>query len=364
MVSTMRRIRTATRNAQGQTRAATCCLLVLMLIPPGMSGFYELASTTVGTEAATLSQSARPLEQVVGRLAEASGGVVGVSAIHIETGRRVSLNGRVRFPLASSYKFLIALQLLRRVDRGEVRLSDTVTITPRDFRLSYSPLAQFANNTPVTLSVGRLLELMVGESDNTASDVLLRLAGGPAAVTERMRELGIKEVDVSRSEAQLGAALNGVYELPPEDQWSPEMFERLFAQAEGADRKTVAEKFLADPRDTATPDALAELLVRVHRGEALTPAGTERLLQLMTATTTGPARLKGLLPVGTVVAHKTGTWGRAGTTNDVGIITLPDGAGHVAIAVLIKASTKEVPERERVIAEIARTVYDFFVLRQ
>jgi beta-lactamase class A len=52
-----------------------------------------------------------------------------------------------------------------------------------------------------------------------------------------------------------------------------------------------------------------------------------------------------------------------GTTNDVGIITLPEDAGHVAIAVFGKSSEKEIPERERAIAQIARMVYDFFLFQ-
>lgn len=76
---------------------------------------------------------------------------------------------------------------------------------------------------------------------------------------------------------------------------------------------------------------------------------------------TGEARLRGLLPQGTELAHKTGTIG--GTTNDVGIITLPDNAGHVAIAAFVKASEKEVSARERAIAEIARAVHDFFLFQ-
>ncbi|HVF55556.1 MAG TPA: class A beta-lactamase [Pyrinomonadaceae bacterium] len=315
------------------------------------------------TEAAAAGQSSQSLEAAIKRLSELSGGVVGVSAIHVESGRRVAFNGRMRFPMASSYKMPIALQLLRRVDRGEVRLDDTITVTPREFRSSYSPLADFAKGKPITLSVERLLELMLGDSDNTASDVILRVAGGPGAVTRRMRELGINDVDVSRSEGEIGAALSGVYELPPEREWSPELFQKISSQVKEADRPSIKERFLKDARDTATPDALAELLVRVHRGETLAPPSTERMLQIMAASPTGPARLKGLLPPGTVVAHKTGTWGYVGTTNDVGIVTLPGDAGHIAIAVLVKASTKDVPERERAIAEIARTIYDYFLLQ-
>jgi beta-lactamase class A len=74
---------------------------------------------------------------------------------------------------------------------------------------------------------------------------------------------------------------------------------------------------------------------------------------------TGEARLKGLLPPGTVVAHKTGSIG--GTTNDVGLITLPEDAGHLAIVIFVKSSTEAVSARERAIAEIGRTVYDFFL---
>ena len=357
----MRRIEAGRKRA----RAAQVALavLALMLLPPDVA--LLSARTYAGAaRAATSAQSESELEQIVKRFADASGGTVGVTAIHIESGRRFSFSGAQRFPMASSYKLLIGLQLLNKVDRGEARLGDMVTITPRDFHIGYSPLATFAGGSPISLTTGRLLEMMVADSDNTASDVLLKLAGGPKAVTARVRDLGFKEIDVSRSEAELGAALSGIYELPPESEWSPEMFTRLFAQAEANDPKAVKEKFLADRRDTATPDALAALLVEVFRGRALSASGTERLMKIMEGTTTGPNRLKGLLPAGTIVAHKTGTWGDVGTANDVGIITLPDGAGHVAIAVLVKASTKDVPERERAIAEIARTLYDFFLLRR
>ena len=70
-------------------------------------------------------------------------------------------------------------------------------------------------------------------------------------------------------------------------------------------------------------------------------------------------QIEGSVPAETVVAHKTGTIG--GTTNDVGIITLPAGAGHVAISVFVKSSSKPIPARERVIAEIARAAHDFFL---
>ncbi|HKQ51811.1 MAG TPA: class A beta-lactamase [Pyrinomonadaceae bacterium] len=306
------------------------------------------------------AQETKNLERAVARLARAAGGTLGVTAIHIETGRRVSFNGGERFPMASVYKFPIALRLLQRVERGEIHLEDTVKLGEFDFRIGYSPIAEMANNTPVTFTVGRLLELMLGESDNTASDALLRLAGGPAAVTARLRELGVTGIDVNRPEGQLIMDHRGVREYPPESQWTLAMFERLNQNITDAEREAAARRYAADPRDTSSPDAMAELLVKLHRREVLSSApNLERVLRIMTETTTGPARLKGLLPAGTVVTHKTGSMG--GTTNDVGLITLPDDAGHLAIAVFVKGSPKEQPDRERAIAEIARTIYDYFV---
>ena len=115
--------------------------------------------------------------------------------------------------------------------------------------------------------------------------------------------------------------------------------------------------FLKDPRDTSTPDAMAALLAKFQTGVALKPASTAMLREMMEQATTFPNRLKGLLPPGTVVAHKTGTWGSA-ATNDVGVITLPGGSKHIAIAVFANRSKKGQAEVERAIAEIARVVYE------
>lgn len=307
------------------------------------------------------SSAVAALEQAIARLAAGAGGVVGVSAIHVETGRRVSFNGGGRFPMASVYKFPIGLQILRQVDRGELRLSDALKIGEHDFRPGYSPITETASAKPATYTLQQLFELMVGESDNAASDRLLKLAGGGAAVMAALRGLGVEGIDVSRSEGQLISEHRGVRELPPESEWTMKMFDEATKRVTPAEREAGARRYAEDPRDTSTPDGMADLLVRIHKGGAdvLSPANLALLKKIMTETKTGPKRIKGLLPAGTVVTHKTGTMG--GTTNDVGIITLPNGAGHVALAVFVKASDKEVAERERAIAEIARAVYDHFL---
>jgi beta-lactamase class A len=301
----------------------------------------------------------RRLEREVARLSKLSGGTMGLAAIHLETGRRVSLNGAEAFPMASTFKVPIAVQLLTRVDQGEISLDQMVEIKQSDLHPGSGTLTELFNKPGVALSVRNLLELMLLISDNSATDVALRLAGGPAAVTARMRALGCEGIRVDRSTAVLIGDWLGVTALPPEEKWTPAMWMMLAAAVKPEDRAAAAKRFDADPRDTSTPDAMGRLLERIHRKDLLKQNSGELLVDILKRCKTGEARLKGLLPQATVVAHKTGTIG--GTTNDVGIITLPDDAGHVAIAAFVKASEKEIPARERAIAEVARAVHDFFL---
>jgi beta-lactamase class A len=108
---------------------------------------------------------------------------------------------------------------------------------------------------------------------------------------------------------------------------------------------------------------MTALLKMFYTGKILTQPLTDTLTRMMTQTTTGPQRLKGLLPVGTVVAHKTGSSGTQGgitpATNDVGIITLPNGK-HIIISVFICNAGGDDAAREGAIAKIARATYDFY----
>jgi len=104
---------------------------------------------------------------------------------------------------------------------------------------------------------------------------------------------------------------------------------------------------------------MLELLLAIDSGKALSEESREFLLGVMSRTRTGAARLKGLLPKGTPVAHKTGTLG--GVANDVGFVTLLDGR-RFAIAVYTKSSTTSEEDRSRAVAEVSRSLYDFYYL--
>lgn len=259
-----------------------------------------------------------------------SDAVIGVAAIHLESGRRLSVRGTERFPMGSVYKFPIAMAMLRRVDRGELSLSQQVTIEPKDFAPGWSPLREQAGGKAITLNVAQLLRHMVSISDNTASDTLLRLAGGPRAVSARMVELGFGELRVDRSETQMAADLS---------------------------KPNGKANYAIDVRDTATPEDMAALLFAFWRGrDGLSKDNHALLVTLMTETVTGARRIKSAVPKGATVAHKTGTM--PGTANDVAVITTPDGANHIAIAIFTKGASSKNETCEDDIAAVAKKVYE------
>jgi beta-lactamase class A len=114
-------------------------------------------------------------------------------------------------------------------------------------------------------------------------------------------------------------------------------------------------------RNWATPDAMAGLLRALQVGKGLSAPSRQLLFGLMIGSTTGPDRIKGLLPAGTVVAHKTGSSGTVNgvtrATNDVGLITLPDGR-HLAVIVFVSDTRANEATRDAVIAKIAREAWE------
>jgi beta-lactamase class A len=286
---------------------------------------------------------------------------VGLAALHVESGERIELNAERAFPMMSVYKLPIALCFLRLADQGAARLDRTVRVEPADLRPAYSPLAELHPREPFTISTGELLERTVA-SDNTASDLLLDLAGGPAAVSAMLRAAGIEGIRVERSEGRIAFDYHGIPVRDDAPDLSRATFARLLPGVAPERRREAAARYLDDPRDTATPAGMLDLLVRFDRGELLTPAGTAKLRDLLERVSPLDTRLKGDLPAGTRVAHKSGTSNETdgvwAAVNDVGIVTLPGRAGHVAIAVFVTRSGKEQGQIESAIARIARAVFD------
>lgn len=306
------------------------------------------------------------VEQEVSRLSQMAGGILGVTAIHIETGKRFSQNGSVRFPMASAYKIPIAVQLMSRIDSGRFSLEQLIEVRQSDMHPGSGMIADRFNwpgalQPGLALSVRSLMELMLLISDNSATDICLRLAGGPAAVNACMRRLGVSGLSVDRPTAYLIADWLGVA-MNPQQTWSPARFDSLQKQLTQEQMRAHSVAFDEDPKDTSTPDAMSDLLLNLYTKTILKPETKFLLLDIMRRCETGLTRLKGSLPPNTEVMHKTGTIGM--TANDVGIISLPNDGGHLVISIFTKSSEKPLPERERSIAEVARVLHDYFLLNR
>jgi len=290
-------------------------------------------------------------------------GVVGAAVLHPGSGELFSLNGTERFPLASVCKLPIAMNLLALVDEGKFALRQEIEVLPRDVVSSVSPLAE---RWPAQrrFPLQEMIELMVAHSDNTAVETLFRIGGGGPAMAARFHQWKVEGVRVDRSERRCGLDRNGVVHYPPAAEWTDETIRALIDKTTPEEQYRATRRYLADPRDTGTPNGTVQLLARAFGGQALSKSSTALLVETMKATMTFPTRLKGLLPAGTVVAHKTGSTGTVkgltAATNDSGVIYLPNG-GMLAVSVYVKASTRNDAARDSVIARIARAAFDYYV---
>lgn len=334
-------------------------LLVLAPLSAAEAGRTELIDRSADQQ----SGQSQLQQQLVGIASKLLGiasklqGRVGVAVLHIESGRKVVLNGDTHFPMASVYKIPIAIVVLDRVDRGEIRLDERLTVRASDLR----PASQLAERPDVvgsSVPVRELLELMLQTSDNTASDLLLKRVDGPRAASEQLRRLGIRDIRIDRPELELIADSVGV-RLPPEPELTLAKFEQLLKTVATDQREAAVRAYARDPRDTATPEAMLQLLTRVQQRQVLKPESSQLLVDIMEGCKTGANRIRGHLPTTARVAHKTGTNG--GSANDAGIITLPGNRGHLAVVVFVDAISASLQAREQVIAEVAGTAYDFFV---
>jgi beta-lactamase class A len=254
-------------------------------------------------------------------ICEKAGGRCGVAVTHVETGRGAAFGGDAPLPLYSVFKLPLAVAVLKEVEEGRLQLDQKVRVEPEETvpgTEENSALWRKPSERPLR----ELLEFSIVRSDNTSSDKMLELVGGPEAVTRRMRALGLRHIEVRSSAKEF---------LKSKD---------------------------AHP-NTGAPADLARLLALLRRGEVLAPPQLEVLLGFMGRVITGDRRLRAGVPAGTPVADKTGSG--PSTTNDVGLVTLPGDKGHLALAVLLDGSKLRAGKQEDLIAEIARAAYDAHV---
>ena len=276
---------------------------------------------------ALFSANAQQLTELLTAIVQTAQGRVGASAEILENNQRIlSFHANEHFPMQSVYKLPIGMAVMREVDRGKLDLNAEVRVDKSEYisKSQHSPLRD-AHPNGASVTLRELVRLAVSESDGTASDVLLRLLGGPETVMTFLRDIGIHDIQVRDTEMRMGHDGSLQY------------------------------------RNWATPDGAVALLRALLGSSILSKSSRDLLLQFMSSTQTYPGRIKALLPAAAAVAHKTGTSGTrngvTAATNDIGIATLPDGK-HLAIAVFVSDSKAEDGTRDAVIAKIAWAAWD------
>jgi beta-lactamase class A len=286
-------------------------------------------------------------------------GKTGVAVMRIDGGGWV-LGRRLNdlFPQQSVSKTWVAMTVLDLVDQGKIRLDQKVKINGDDLAVFHQPIRdRVIANGGIEESVLSLLEQAIRASDNTANDSLLRTAGGPAAVRAFIARKNLGAIRFGPGERAMQSAIAGI-------EWRQEysIGRRFYAARDAvpyATRKAALDRYLADPVDGASPDAIVRALARLAKGELLSASSTRLLIDIMSRTTSGPNRLKAGVPAGWRFLHKTGTGQVLSPVstgyNDIGIMTAPDGTRY-AVAVMIGDTTASVPDRMAFMQFVSRTV--------
>ncbi len=255
--------------------------------------------------------------------------VIGFAAKDLETGITIVLNENEFFPMQSVYKFHLALAVFNMIDMGKFSLNQEVYVRQSDLlQDTWSPLRDKYPEGNVNVSIEELLRYAVSDSDNNACDILFRMVGGPSKVQKYLKGKGFANVNIVSDEAAMHRSWDEQY------------------------------------RNKTTPLSALELLCKFYTGGLLKHDSKVALLTMMTETTTGMNRIRGLLPPDWTVMHKTGTGGtgsdgKISAVNDIGLIVFPDGSA-IALAVFIRDSKLNYDENERIIAEIAVYICGIF----
>ena len=253
-------------------------------------------------------------ENRIAAIEKRTGARIGVAALDTGSGKRLDYRSEERFPMCSTFKFLAAAVILKRVDQGKEKLDRFVSYGAKDI-LEYAPVTK-AHLKDGGMTLGALCAAAIEQSDNTAGNLLLDTIGGPDGLTKFVRSIGDETTRLDRKEPELNSAIAG------------------------------------DERDTTSHAAVSADMQRLILDNVLSESSRHQLEDWLRHSETGALMIRAGVPKTWNVGDKTGRCGN-GATNDVAIIR-PPGRAPIVIAVYTIGSTSAADDRAATLAEAAR----------
>jgi beta-lactamase class A len=250
------------------------------------------------------------------RLANNTPGLVAITVSDAGGRMPISVNGDWNLPAASVIKLPVMVEVMRQASLGRFTLDREVTLMPQDVDCGYGALCEA--DVGMTFSVRNLMRIMIADSDNTATNMLIRLVGREN-INDSMAGLGL-------SQTHLGDSIH------------------------------VYERGIRSLR-TSTNDMM-RLLVMIAGRRLVNEQASDLMLSILAAQRHNDLLPKPL-PKGLVVAHKTGTL--HDTLNDVGIVDLE---GSPYIVCVITTHLADLDDGARLIRRVSRAAYDAFTAAQ
>jgi beta-lactamase class A len=272
----------------------------------------------VWTSWATQGNATVAAQAQLAKLEQALAGRLGVFAIDTANGKQLSYHADEYFPMCSTFKVLLASAILKRSTQIDGLMYQRIKYQQSDL-VTYSPITE--RHVKDGMTVDALCAAAIQYSDNTASNLLMKILGGPEAVTMFARSIGDRQFRLDRWETALNSSIPG------------------------------------DRRDTSTPNAMASSLQRLAFGDALEPRLQLQLRVWLQGNTTGATRIRAGVPADWQVGDKTGS-GDYGTANDIGLLWPPRRA-PVVVAIYTTQAEKDAKARNDIIASAARIVVDW-----
>lgn len=247
-----------------------------------------------------------------------TGARIGVAALDTGSGKSFDHRSEDRFPMCSTFKFLAAAALLKRVDEKQEKLDRFVSYGEKDI-LEYAPVTKaHLNDGGMTLDA--LCVAAIEQSDNTAGNLLLDTIGGPGGLTKFTRSIGDEKTRLDRKEPDLNDVGPG------------------------------------DERDTTTPAAMCANMQRLVLGNVLSDSSRRQLEDWLQHNETGTLMIRAGVPKTWTVGDKTGQCGN-GATNDVAIVRAT-GRAPIVMAIYTTGSTSSTDDRAATLADTARVVVE------